>query len=242
MAALCFEAAVPPTIKDIIQSQAKAANIPRVGSHANVMFTTVQANISAAEPFSPGPLSLETSPSPLRRSPRHVPEDNAEGYLDVGTAAEKDKCEYCLFIGCSMLMVGIARHRQQIGNFATIHRDNKDSRGAYTTMLWNNDIPESGYHCGDLFLAEVGVAVSLKGLGCVIFNGLHYHGGRPPTPMTAEAEVKDWPYRLVTVHYPHAIPLDGNAVTAWMPFPSSSMDAKGVFCVRPELMHWRWID
>lgn len=108
-------------------------------------------------------------------------------------------------------------------------------------MLWNNDVPVDGYHSGDLFFPEVGVAVPLKGMGAVIFNGLHYHGGRPPTPMTAEAEVKDWPYRLVTVHYPHAIPLDGKAITAWMPFPTSSVDAKGLFCLRPELMHWRQV-
>ena len=106
-------------------------------------------------------------------------------------------------------------------------------------MLWNNDVPADGYHSGDLFFPEVGVAVPLTGMGAVIFNGLHYHGGRPPTPMTADAEVKDWPYRLVTVHYPHGIPLDGNAITAWMPFPTSSVDTKGLFCLRPELMHWR---
>ena len=93
VAALCFEAAVPSAIKDIIQSQARAANIPRIGNHANVMFTTVQANISAAEPYSPAPVSSETAPRPLRRSPRHIPADNAEGYLDVGTAAENDKSE-----------------------------------------------------------------------------------------------------------------------------------------------------
>ena len=120
-----------------------------------------------------------------------------------------------------------------------MHRDKKDAKGAYTCLLWNNHLPESGYHAGDLFLPEVGVAIPLSQQGCVIFNGLHFHGGRPPTPMSAEAEVKDWPYRLVTVHYPHETPLKGDAITSWMPFPLGKSDSHGVLCLRPELMHWR---
>ena len=107
-------------------------------------------------------------------------------------------------------------------------------------MLWNNDLPEAGYHPGYLYFPEVGLIVPLSGLGCIAFNGLHFHGGEPPTPITQDAEEKDWPYRLVTVHYPHAIPLDGKAITAWMPFPSGSGDTRGIFSLRPELMHWRF--
>ena len=81
-------------------------------------------------------------------------------------------------------------------------------------FLWNNHLPELGYHAGDLFLSEVDVAIPLSQQGCVIFNELHFHGGRPSTPMSAEAEVKDWPYRLVTVHYPHETPLKDDSITS----------------------------
>lgn len=55
VASYCF-ATVPDAIREEIAEQTSAVNLPRIGSHENRFFTTVQMNVSSAEPYTPPPL------------------------------------------------------------------------------------------------------------------------------------------------------------------------------------------
>lgn len=133
--------------------------------------------------------------------------------------------------------LSLARHQKQIGSFAYTHIDRWDSAGAVTSLVFCSDLPEN-YNSGVIFFLEIGMIAPLAQTGCINFCGLYRHGGRPPTPIRPEHEVADWLYRLVIVHYPYAVPLDGGAVISVIPLPCGR--SSQMFLIRPGLQLLRF--
>ena len=79
-----------------------AANLPRIGSHSNLSFTTIQANISAAEPFTPIPENIQLAgnaaplPPPRRRNTRSQPPAGDDDSIDA--APKNHACKCCIIL------------------------------------------------------------------------------------------------------------------------------------------------
>lgn len=212
MASYCFQTA-PLHVQKLIEEQTSAVNLPRVGSHMNKYFTTAQLNISAAESYTP--------PDPT----------------GINVPSEPCTLGYLLQL---ILTICASENHSQLGQFAGLHVDQHDAKGGYSTMLWNSHIP-AAYDPGSFYFTEVGIAISLHGVGGINFNGLHTHGGRLPTLITPQDEVSDSPTRLISVFYGQELPMSGNAVQSWLPFPTGAHDAKGIFSLWPELQQMSYV-
>ena len=85
-----------------------AANLPRIGCHSNLSFTTIQANISAAEPFTPIPENIQLDgnaappppPPPRRRNTRSQPLAGDDDSIDA-----VPKNHTCKFVVFSIILV-----------------------------------------------------------------------------------------------------------------------------------------
>ena len=76
---------IPDKIRKLIQDEASAVNLPRIGCDENVAFTAIQVNVSAAEPYTPPPparktlarSNVESTPAlPERRATRQTESDD----------------------------------------------------------------------------------------------------------------------------------------------------------------------
>lgn len=220
---------VPPTMQTMISTQFSIANLPRVGDDSNTAFNTVQANVSAAEVYTP--------PGRIR------------GELSCPT----------YFIYRYLLSLLGRTREGQIGNFAVPHVDVSDSTGGLTHTGWMSDTPRIKpaqgeedpvspqaeadlYDPGAFFFMEIGVGVVTADIGSLLFNGRHLHGGRSPAPRSASVEEYDWPYRLLVVHYSHELPLNGGCVFPWMKMPVNAFDiTHKIFSIRPELLMLEYV-
>ncbi|TCD60896.1 hypothetical protein EIP91_009322, partial [Steccherinum ochraceum] len=90
-----------------------------------------------------------------------------------------------------------------LGQFGTMHEDGRDEVGALTALCSASHIPGSSkYHPGVFGFPEVMVFILLAGIACLIFSGLHLHGGTSPFPLEGQLTEENWPYRYMQVHYP----------------------------------------
>lgn len=92
---------IPEKARRLIEGEASAVNVPRIGCHENVAFTAIQVNVSAAEPYSPPPQRRETlarpdsesSPAlPGRRTTRQTITDDSGVQFTEPTS---DRSAYC---------------------------------------------------------------------------------------------------------------------------------------------------
>ena len=84
-----------------------AANFPRIGCHANLSFTTIQANISAAESFNPPPEDIQPTNDaiPLLLPRRNTRSQTARGDDDTIDAASKPINHACKCLPCFVKLI-----------------------------------------------------------------------------------------------------------------------------------------
>ena len=96
---------IPDKICKLIQDEASAVNLPRIGCDKNVAFTAIQVNVSAAEPYTPPPparktlarSSVESMPAlPERRATRQSDsEDTGVEFIEPDSA--RSAYAHCYF-------------------------------------------------------------------------------------------------------------------------------------------------
>ena len=103
---------IPDKIRKLIQDEASAVNLPRIGCDENVAFTAIQVNVSAAEPYTPPPparktlsrSSVESTPTlPERRATRQTDsEDTGVEFIEPDSA--RSAYAHCFFFRAGYLI------------------------------------------------------------------------------------------------------------------------------------------
>jgi hypothetical protein len=117
--------------------------------------------------------------------------------------------------------------QSDLGEFGMKHINQWDHIAFLSAMLFLSDIP-IGYHPRIFFLYELGVYVCLQTSHGIVFSGLRYHVGTPPTlpPNTPPAS---WGTCLTAISYPpRHMDMTGCHTIAAMP-------GGGVFNMTPEM-------
>jgi hypothetical protein len=118
-----------------------------------------------------------------------------------------------------------------MGQFGTPHTDDHDDPSGFTAMLANPDLPPD-YSFGEFYYFDFGIFIKPRSMDCIIFSGLHRHGGTPPCAPAGMAPL-DHAYRFNVVAYPNAVTVRGLGPTAFGPL--AAVDR--LLMIPPEMRH-----